>query len=495
MTAEARTPAQRWEFVREHKWPIAAVSILLIVPCFWQRHIEAGDLASHVYNAWLGQLIERGQAPGLYFVPQWSNILVDWLLLHAANLVGFVAAEKLVVSLCVLVVFWGIFTLVRVVSGRPPWFFAPCVAMLTYGYSFNMGFLNFCLSLGLAAFSLALLWRGRGLERLLGVLLTPFILLAHPLGLIWIAGAGMYLVLWTKLPNWWKLAVPAAAVGVLYGIHWYLAHQTRFPVDWMHDPFYLMNGTDQLALYGRRYAELGWAALIFGVICVLVDVIVRRHDRTFWKSLRVPFEFYSVAIVAVALLPENLRPLISGGWIGLLASRLTMITAIFGLCLMGCLKPRKWHLAGFGTCAIVFFVFLYQDTARLNRMETEVEQLVKPLPYGTRVLSTIWAPLDSRISFVGHFVDRACIAHCFSYENYEPSSGQFHIRARPGSPVVSASDDDSEEMQAGDYEMQDEDLPAIEIYQCDEHDLTKLCIRNLVAGEKNGRLGYEPDPD
>lgn len=162
---------------------------------------------------------------------------------------------------------------------------------------------------------------------------------------------------------------------------------------------------------------------------------------------------------------------------------------------MGCLKPRKWHLAGFGTCAIVFFVFLYQDTARLNRMETEVEQLVKPLPYGTRVLSTIWAPLDSRISFVGHFVDRACIAHCFSYENYEPSSGQFHIRARPGSPVVSASDDDSEEMQAGDYEMQDEDLPAIEIYQCDEHDLTKLCIRNLVAGEKNGRLGYEPDPD
>ncbi|MGC1910846.1 MAG: hypothetical protein WA660_03335, partial [Candidatus Acidiferrales bacterium] len=88
-----------------------------------------------------------------------------------------------------------------------------------------------------------------------------------------------------------------------------------------------------------------------------------------------------------------------------------------------------------------------------------------------------------------------CLGHCFSYANYEPSSGQFRIRVRPGSPVASASDDDSEDMQAGEYEVQEGDLPAMEIYQCDENDLTKLCIRSLVAGEKNGRLGYEPNPD
>ena len=92
-------------------------------------------------------------------------------------------------------------------------------------------------------------------------------------------------------------------------------------------------------------------------------------------------------------------------------------------------------------------------------------------------------------------MDRACIGHCFSYANYEPSSGQFRIRARPGSPVAAASDDDSEDMQAGEYEVQEEDLPMMEIYQCDEKDLTKLCIRSLTAGEKNGRLGYEPNPD
>jgi hypothetical protein len=187
-----------------------------------------------------------------------------------------------------------------------------------------------------------------------------------------------------------------------------------------------------------------------------------------------------------------LRPSITGAWIGLLASRLTAISAIFGLCLMAFLKPRKWHLVGFSACAIVFFAFLYQDTLVLNRMESNVEALVNHLPFGARVIATIWAQPGSRISFIGHIADRACIGHCFSFANYEASSGQFRIRAKPGNPVVSASDDDTEDMQAGEYDVEDEDLPLKQIYQCDEKDLTKLCIRDLAAGEKNGRLGYKP---
>ena len=492
MMSDAREPSLVWQFVRTKKWAILVISMTLIVPCLWHRHIEAGDLASHVYNAWLAQLIEKGQAPGLYIVRQWNNVLVDWLLLHAANLVGFAAAEKIIVSACVLIFFWGIFAFVAAVSGRPPWFLAPCIAMLAYGYSFNMGFLNYYLSLGLASFSLALLWRGRGLERLLGLLIVPFVLLAHPVGLLWLLGTALYLILWSKLPSWWKLAVPAVAMVILFGIRWYLMHQTRFPIDWAHDPFYLMNGVDQLTLYGQRYATLGWAALVFGVLCVLVDVISRRRDTSFWRSMRLPAELYFIALIAVALLPENLRPSITGGWIGLLASRLTTITAIFGLCLLNCLKPRKWHLAGFAGCAIVFFTFLYQDTLVLNRMESAAERLVSRLPFGARVIATIWSPPDSRISFVGHLVDRACIGHCFSYANYEPASAQFRIRVRQGSPVVSASDDDTEDMQSGEYQIQDEDLPVMQIFQCDEKDLTRLCIRDLASGEKNGRLGYKP---
>lgn len=495
MTTDVNEPWPGWQFVRGKKWAILLISFAIIVPCLWHRHIQAGDLASHVYNAWLAQLIEKGQAPGLYFVGQWNNVLFDFMLLHAAHLMGFAAAEKVVVSFCVLIFFWGIFAFVATTSGRPPWFLAPCIAMLAYGYSFNMGFLNYYLSLGLAALSLALLWRGRGAERILGLLIVPFVLLAHPLGLIWLAGTAVYLILWKNLPSWWKLSLPVASVGVVFVVHWYLAHQTRFPVDWEHDPFYLMNGADQLTLYGQRYATLGWAALIFAMLCVLVDAISRGCDKSFWQSLRLPAELYFVAITAVALLPENLRPSITGGWIGLLASRLTAITAIFGLCLMSCLRPRKWHLAGFGACSIVFFAFLYQDTLVLDRMETAAERLVSRLPFGTRVIETIWSPDDSRVSFIGHLADRACIGHCFSYANYEPASGQFRIRVRPGSPVVSASDDDTEDMQSGEYQVQDEDLPVMQLFQCDEKELTKLCLRSLATGEKNGRIGYKPRSD
>jgi hypothetical protein len=494
MTSAPMRVALGCQFLREKKWIILAISIAVIVPCLWHQRIEAGDLGSHVYNAWLAQLIEKGQAPGLYIVRQWNNVLFDCMLLHAANVVGFAAAEKIVVSFCVLIFFWGVFALVAATSGEPPWFLAPGIAMLAYGYSFNMGFLNYYLSIGLAAFSSALLWRGRGLGRLLGLILVPLVLLAHPIGFLWLMGTALYLILWTKLLHWWKLAVPAAALASLFAVRSYLAHQTRFPVDWVHDPFYIMNGADQLRLYGQRYAALAWAALVFGVLGVLVDVISRRREASLWQSLRLPAELYVIAVVAVALLPENLRPSISGGWIGLLASRLTMVAAIFGICLLGCLKPRKWLLAGFAACAIAFFACLYQDTLVLNRMELGAERLVSQLPVGTRVIATIWAPPGSRISFIGHIADRACIGHCFSYANYEPSSGQFRIRARPGSPVVSASDDETEDMQAGEYEVQDEDLPVMEVFQCDEKDLSKLCIRALASGEKNGRLGYKPPP-
>jgi len=492
MTATPTEPSSGPQFARPKKWLVLAISLAVIVPCIWHRHIEAGDLGSHVYNAWLAQLIEKGQAPGLYIARQWNNVLFDWLMLHAANLFGFAAAEKIVVSACVLTFFWGVFSFVAAASGNSPWSLAPALAMLAYGYCFNMGFLNFYLSVGLASFCLALLWRGRGLQRLFGPILIPLVWLAHPIGFFWLAGSALYLLLWSKLPRWWKLLVPVAVAALLACVHWYLMHRAQFPVDWEREPFYALNGTDQLALYGPRYTYLAWIVFFLGAACFAVEALSRRREISFSQSLQLPAGLYFVAILATGVLPENLRPSITGGWVGLLASRSTIFTAIFALWLLGSLRLRKAHLIGFSCCAVAFFAFLCQDTLTLNRMEANVEKLVGGLPPGTRVLSTIWAPPDSRISFVGHFVDRACIGHCFSYANYEPSSGQFRIRAKPASPVVASTVDDAEDMQAGEYEVQDEDLPIKEIFQCDESNLTTLCIRDLASGEKNGRIGYHP---
>jgi hypothetical protein len=141
----------------------------------------------------------------------------------------------------------------------------------------------------------------------------------------------------------------------------------------------------------------------------------------------------------------------------------------------------------------VFFLFIYQDTGVLNKMEQRAENLVHDLPYGRRVVETISAPLGWRIWFINHIVDRACIGRCFAYANYEPSSGQFRIRVRPGSPVVAHTPDESETLEMGSYIVQAQDLPMVQIYQCDEQDLSKLCLRELTVGEKNGRVGH-PSP-
>ena len=471
---------------------VFAISALLLVPCWWQWHIEAADLASHVYNAWLAQLIEKGQAPGLYIARQWNNVLFDVLLLRTANFVGIAAAEKIAVSICVLIFFWGVFAFIRTVMEQPPWFLTPCVAMLAYGYSFSMGFMNYYLSLGLACFGLAILWRARRFEWIAAIPLAFLALLAHPIGFLWLVGTIAYLRVRTKLPGWWKLALPLSAACTFAAVRLYASHRPALMADWDRGPFYLYNGADQLVLHGRRYATLAAAAFFLGLIFVALDFYQRRHESSPWKPFELPLELYLVTFCATVLLPENLRPSIYGGWIGLLSSRLTTISAILGLCFLGCLKPRRWYLAGFGVCAIVFFAFLYQDTGWLNRLEANAEKLVADLPAGTRVVVTIDAPPDSRITFIGHSVERACIGHCFSYANYEPASGEFRVRVREGSPVVTSSTDAAEDMASGEYEVDDSDLPLKQIYQCDGRDLTKLCIRDLVAGEMNGRMGVQP---
>jgi hypothetical protein len=37
----------------------------------------AGDLSSHLYNAWLAELIGQGRAPGLVIVEQHTNVLFE----------------------------------------------------------------------------------------------------------------------------------------------------------------------------------------------------------------------------------------------------------------------------------------------------------------------------------------------------------------------------------------------------------------------------------
>jgi hypothetical protein len=257
----------------------------------------------------------------------------------------------------------------------------------------------------------------------------------------------------------------------------------------------IYNGADQIALYGWRYYLLSNVALLFGIACFAIDRLRRRGETALWAPPRLALELHCVVVFATYVLPDVLRVPLYSGWVGALALRLTTISAVLGLCVLSFMPRKKWHTMGFSVIAVVFFVFLYQDTSTLNHMEAQIEQLLASLPRDERVTATIWAPPDSRLPYIHHMVDRACIGRCFSFQNYEPASKQFRVRVEEGSPVATSESDVSQQMEAGEYVVQPSDLPMAQIFQCDEKDLTRLCIRPLAAGETNGRLGYHPPRD
>lgn len=488
MTDRSNALVRGWHFVRAHSAAVTACSALVIIPCFWQGRIEAGDLPSHTYNAWLAQLIEQGKAPGLYTVRQWTNVLFDFLLLYSAKLFGFATGPKIAVAICVLVFFWGVFCFLTVASERAPWNLTPIIAMLAYGYVFSMGFFNFYLSVGLGCLALALFWNaGSGLgDWFAGATVLCFALLAHPIGSLWCLGALVYVLLRRKLPLYWGFGFPVAVIAMAFAAHFYLVHLSNvsaLEIDWRDRSFYFFNGADQLVVFTMRTRWFAGAFLTIAGSWLAYESLEWRQYVAGRKRLAMLAELYFLSFCIACLSPQNLRTDSSHSWMGLLVNRVTIFVAIFALCALGSLIPRKWPFAAFVACALAYFVILYQDTGVINRLERHAEEITEKLAFGTRVIPTISADPGSRISFVEHVVDRACISHCFIYSTYEPASAQFRVRVKDGSPVATDSPVDSQAMESGEYVVKQDDLPLLNIYQCRADDPAILCSRELHVGD------------
>ncbi len=482
MNPDTSVPAgvfkQTVDFIRKN-WPkLLAISAAVLTPCFWHRRLEAGDLGSHVYNAWLVQLVQQHKVSGIWIASQRTNVLFDLLLSAVARIAGLRLSAHFVAGAAVLLFFWGSVALVTAAANRVPWTVLPLIAMVSYGWTFNIGFFNYYLSLAMAFIGIAIVWRGKWWEVFLALALVPLIMLANPLGLVWLVGAAVYIAVLVRVEIRYQIVAFCLAGSILIVVHSYLG--SHFVVFTKNHRL-LHNGVDQLLLFGPLYILPAAALCGLILIAVFLDVVNRRGKEDLWLIWSIPLQLYVLVFVSTILLPDSIALPQYRAPISLLTSRLTSVSAVLLCCLVGILRPRRWHMIGFGTIAVLFFSLLYFDTASVGRLEAQAEHLIGTLPPGQRVIVTLPNEPNSRLP-IEHVVDSACIYHCFEFSNYEASTGQFRVRAQPDNLIVVASHAAMEEMYYGTYKPSASELPMFQIYKCGRSGVDEqLCMRPLSS--------------
>jgi len=481
-------PAPAWfAALCRSPWAYVLVSIVLLAPCYWQPRIQAGDLSSHIYNSWLAGFIEAGRAQGLVMVRQSTNVLFDLMLSGLFKLFGPEAAQRIAVSLAVLVFIWGAFVFVLAVSGRRPWHLMPCIAMLAYGWVFHMGFFNFYLSMGLCFWALALAWDWRPRRLAAAVPILGLAYVAHGLAVAWAVCLLLYLMLARRTSPRLRLYTIAGALLLMVVVRAVMG-QTML-TQWSPQQISLTSGADQVWVFDTKYyAILIGLVLIWGLL--FLNLIRRAGVREVVSGI--PFQFCVLSAAGVFILPTTV--LIPGfsHTLTFIAERMSLGVAICVCALLGGVRPRRIERYALLAVAVAFFGFLFHDERTLNSFEDQMQDTVAQLAPGQRVVSALTDP-SLRINALGHMIDRVCVGRCFSYANYEPSTGQFRVRAVESNPYVAFTYQQSWELQVGTYVVRARDLP---LYQVDLDERSgQMVIKSLRAGVPCGSHDWRVLPE
>ena len=453
------------------------ISLLLLAPCYWQPRLQAGDLSSHIYNAWLAQLIESGRADGLTIVRQTTNVLFDVMLSVLFRWFGAEWAQRIAVSIAVLTFVWGAFGFVSVVARGRAWHLLPCIAMLAYGTVFHMGFFNFYLSMGLCFWAMRLAWEVSPRRLTVAVLLLTLAYVAHALPVVWTIGLLVYAPIARRLSRLGRAHLTAAFVLGIAGVHAAMAR--LFVTQWSPSQLALSTGVDQVWVFdGKYYILLAGLLAVWGLL--FLGLVKQRGVREVVGS--VPFHLCVIAAATVCVLPGAvLLPGFSHS-LGYIGERMSLGVAICVCALLAAFPPRALERYAILLVAAVFFGFLYRDERALNALEDRMQDVVSTVPEGARIVVLMHDP-ELRINPLTHMIDRVCIGRCYSYANYEPCTRQFRVRATRPNPIVVSTYKESWSLQTGEYLPVQQDLP---LYAVEADRNGRMEIKILKAGLRNG---------
>jgi hypothetical protein len=466
--------------------------VLVLVPVFWQSRVQAGDFATHVYNAWLASLIAQGKVHGLSLAGQPYNILFDrvlqWLLLHTS--VG--RAQRIALSGTVLIFAGGMILFIKARAKANWYFLAPCVAMVTYGFIYHMGFFNFYLALGLCLWYLGIFYRVGWLWRVLALPLLALAWLAHPLPVVWALAIGIYVLIAGNVSARRRLLLLVLALLSIVFLHVLLKH--LYACEWQLKQIFSATGADQLLAFGlpRHLTLVGegkYVPLSLALLAVWLSVFVhlvkaQGFERVFSS---IPFQLWLICAAGAFLIPDAIAFSQYASPLSYIKYRLSLTAAVMACALLSAQPLKTIQKTALALVALLFFGFVYTDTRALNQGEDNVEAAVKQLPPGQRVVGFFPPKAAPRMNPLQHALDRSCIGRCFSYADYEPATLQFQVRARPDNGVVLSEVSDVRAVWDGSYMVQRRDLPLYELYVCGSPPRS-ICSSSLREGDEVAEL-------
>jgi hypothetical protein len=358
-----------------------------------------------------------------------------------------------------------------------------CIAMLPYGWVYHMGFFNFYLSLGLCFWALALLWQPSRRRLAAAVPLLALACLAHALPVAWAVCMSAYLAVSGRLPSKSRMYLLGGALLSLLALHMTL--RGTMITQWSPQQIEWTTGLDQVWVFDGKY-ELVLAGLLILWVAMFLNLARLHGPRQVVSSMALQFCLISGA--GAFILPDTVLPPGYVHALGFIGERLSLGVAICVCAVLAAARPGRPLRYGLAFVALAFFGFLYHDERALNSFEERIQETVARLPAGQRVISAITqGSKDVRVDGVPHMIDRACIGHCYSYANYEPSTAQFRVRVTGRNPYLLSGLADSYLMQVGSYVVKERDLP---LYQVDLDSDGRIIIKSLPAGFRCGTTAW-----
>lgn len=484
-TTELRQACRRSGGWRRSLAFYAIVSLLIGIPCIWQQHIQANDLSSHLYNAWLVNQVSTGHLHGLYVVPQFTNVLFDHLLTLLMKTGSVAITERVAVLVAVQVFFWGCFAFASTVTGRPAFTVAPFLALLTYGATFRMGFFNFYLSVGICAWAIALVWEDHPRIRFLAIPLLAIAYSAHSIPCLWAIGIIGYLFVASRLRPSRRLWLTLIGVVGLASVALFLARNVAGRwVPGLRVGSIL--GTSQVVTFGLKYVLVA-----AGLLCLWILLLIRRFETSPATLQDIAFQLWMLSAAGSLFMPDSIRPHIYSAGLTYIGIRLSLFTAILFCVVIARVSMNALVLITSGAILLLFFSFTYVDERALNSIEAKMARTVAGLPPGARVIATV---RDSRlfVPALEHMVDRVCIGRCFHFADYEPATTQFRLRAEPANPYVMTDINDVLDLENREYVWRRKDVELYELLPCQKS--KDICVGLVQPGDRLAKQQIDSVP-